>query len=330
MKRKLGSLLLSLIIFLGSTGILYYNQIYNNKITLKKDFRVEKGETLYGVLDKLGIERNIFLRVHMKLKGKNAFKVEVGNYSFNGDYTIVKILEQLKKGRDDFIKVTIPEGFTLNKIAIRLEENSVISRDELYDAISKVEDFYYPTPNGNFEGYFFPDTYYFGQNESGKSVLKRFLDRFLEKFPPEQFVDKDSFYNKLILASIIEKEAGAKDEMELVASVFHNRIRDNMRLQSCATIAYLFDYEKDFITYKDLQIKSEYNTYRKNGLPPTPIANPGEEAIKASYSPIETNYFYFVLQENGKHHFSTTYDEHLKAQRREGTEYGSVKIRVNR
>ncbi len=330
MKRKLGSLLLSLIIFLGSTGILYYNQIYNNKITLKKDFRVEKGETLYGVLDKLGIERNIFLRVHMKLKGKNAFKVEVGNYSFNGDYTIVKILEQLKKGRDDFIKVTIPEGFTLNKIAIRLEENSVISRDELYDAISKVEDFYYPTPNGNFEGYFFPDTYYFGQNESGKSVLKRFLDRFLEKFPPEQFVDKDSFYNKLILASIIEKEAGAKDEMELVASVFHNRIRDNMRLQSCATIAYLFDYEKDFITYKDLQIKSEYNTYRKNGLPPTPIANPGEEAIKASYSPIETNYFYFVLQENGKHHFSNTYDEHLKVQRREGSEYGSVKIRVNR
>ncbi len=330
MKRRLRSLLLILVIIIGIIGVLYYNQIYSKKITLEKNFKVEKGETLYGVLDELGIERDVFLKVYMKLKGKNAFKVEVGNYSFNGDYTLVEILEKLKKGRDDFIKVTIPEGFTLNKIAIRLEEKNIISRDDLYDALSKVEDFYYPTPNGNFEGYFFPDTYYFGNNESGESVVNRFLNRFLEKFPPEQFIDKDSFYNKLVLASIIEKEAGSNDEMELVASVFHNRIRDNMRLQSCATIAYLFDYEKDFITYKDLQIKSEYNTYRNNGLPPTPIANPGEQAIKASYNPIETNYFYFVLQENGKHHFSTTYDEHLKAQRREGSENGSVKIRVNR
>lgn len=330
MKRRLGSLLIGLIIIVACVIGVYYNQVYNKKVILNREFKVEKGETLYGALDKLGIERDIFLKVYMKLKGKNSFKVEVGNYTFDGSYTLVEVLEKLKKGRDDFIKVTIPEGFTLNKIAIRLEENNIISRDDLYEALGNVEDFYYPTPDGNFEGYFFPDTYYFSQDESGESVVKRFLSRFLEKFPPEQFVDKDSFYDKLILASIIEKEAGSNDEMELVASVFHNRIRDNMRLQSCATIAYLFDYEKDFITYKDLEIKSEYNTYRNSGLPPAPIANPGEQAIKASYNPIETNYFYFVLQENGRHHFSRTYDEHLKAQRKEGSENGSVKIRVNR
>ena len=109
------------------------------------------------------------------------------------------------------------------------------------------------------------------------------------------------------MASIIEKEAGNKSEMSLVASVFQNRLDNNMRLQSCATVAYLFNYEKDYIYYKDLEIDSPYNTYRYKGLPPGPISNPGEESIKASLTPSKTNYFYFVLGNNGKHHFSKTY-----------------------
>lgn len=330
MKKKILVIMTILVIVAGYMGSSYYRYIYLKNYEVESDFKVDKGETLYGVLKRLGIERNVYLKVYMHLHRATDLKVEVGNYKFDGGYNIIELLEKLKKGRDDYIKITIPEGFTLNKIAERLSETGVVSRVEFEEAMARVKDFYYPVPKGVLEGYFFPDTYFFSKSETGESVVKRFLDRFLEVFPPEEHKDPEEFYKELILASIIEKEAGSVEEMKLVSSVFHNRMKKGMKLQSCATIAYLFDYEKDYITYKDLKIESVYNTYKYSGLPPTPIANPGEQAIKASGAPIETKYFYFVLQKNGKHQFSKTYEEHLKAQKREGSDNGSVKIRVNR
>ena len=103
-----------------------------------------------------------------------------------------------------------------------------------------------------------------------------------------------------------------------------------MRLQSCATVAYLFNYEKDYIYCKDLEIDSPYNTYRYKGLPPGPISNPGEESIKASLTPSKTNYFYFVLGNNGKHHFSKTYNEHMAVQNQEKrgvTNDGKIRVK---
>lgn len=320
--------LIALIIMTFSNVFLYYQNNYSKKYILNKEFSVEKGESLYNALNKIGINPNIYQRLYIKFN-KN-LKVEAGNYFFDGTNSFVEILEKLKKGKIDYVKVTIPEGFTINKIAEKLEKMGVVKRFEFEKALNAKKDFYYLVPENNFEGYFFPDTYYFFKNENPKYVVDKFLNRFLEKYPPQDYEDKEEFYKKLIMASIIEKEAGHQEEMDIISSVFYNRLNRNMRLQSCATIAYLFNYEKDYITYEDLKIDSVYNTYRINDLPPSPISNPGRSAMEASYNPQETEYYYFVLQENGRHYFSKNYEEHIKAKRREERGDDGAKIRVKR
>ena len=299
---------------------------FNNKVV-----SIEKGDTFYKVLDKLKIEKSIFVKLYVKSNIEDLKKLEEGSIVLKGNYSLKEVTKALKNTSDNFVVVTIPEGFSTNQIKERLEKQGVISGDAFDKALKEVSDFYYYTPNGNFDGYLFPDTYHFVKGENGKSVINKFLNRFMQKFPKEQFEDKKYFYNRLILASIIEKEAGNKKEMPLVASVFQNRLDKGMKLQSCATVVYLFNFERDYLYYKDLEIDSPYNTYKYKGLPPTPIVNPGEESIKASLDPAKTNYFYFVLGSNGKHHFSKTYDEHIAVQKKQ--ERGNAndgKIRVNR
>lgn len=295
-----------------------------------KMITIKSGDNFYKALEKLEIKSSLSIKLFVKFNAEKIKKLDTGSFSFNGKYSVNSIVKTLQESSSSYVSVTIPEGFTVKQIKERLVKNSVISEEDFDKALSEVNDFYYYTPNGNFDGYFFPDTYQFYKGEDGKSVINKFLNRFLEKFPSEKYPDKKYFYSRLIMASIIEKEAGNKSEMSLVASVFQNRLDNNMRLQSCATVAYLFNYEKDYIYYKDLEIDSPYNTYRYKGLPPGPISNPGEESIKASLTPSKTNYFYFVLGNNGKHHFSKTYNEHMAVQNQEKrgvTNDGKIRVK---
>ena len=145
--------------------------------------------------------------------------------------------------------------------------------------------------------------------------------KFLRKFPVERYgkneKDRQDFYEKLILASIIEREAVLDREKPVIASVFYNRIKKGMRLGSDATVNYIFGYEKRRIYYKDLKIESPYNTYRNHGLPPAPIGNPGIKAIEASMNPASTEYYFFVAtyDETNSHHFTKTYKEHINYQK---------------
>lgn len=308
---------LFIFIFLSSIFLsTYFFDIYIKKYNIQKDFEVYKGESLYKVLDRLSIDINLYNKIYFKLSSKENLKVEAGNYKIHGRYSFFVLMKELKKGQDDIVVITIPEGYTINKIAEELDQKGVVKRSVFEESLMTidVDDFYYPVPNNNFEGYFFPDTYYFVKNETAEDVIRKFLNRFLEKYPPSRYPDSDEFYKNLILASIIEKEAGNNEEMDIISSVFRNRMRKGMKLQSCATVAYLFDYEKGHISYKDLKIDSVYNTYLNRGLPPNPISNPGERAVKASYEPVDTDYYYFVLQKNGRHYFSKTYEDHIKVQ----------------
>ena len=312
--------------------ILGYNLSINSKNYEFKNkvVSIENGDTFYKILDKLKIEKSIFVKLYVKSNIEDLKKLEEGSIVLKGKYSLKGVVKALKENSENFVVVTIPEGFSTKQIKERLEKQGIISQESFDKAIKEIDDFYYYTPNGNFDGYLFPDTYHFVKGESGKSVINKFLKRFMEKFPQEQYEDKKYFYNRLILGSIIEKEAGNKKEMPLVASVFQNRLDKGMRLQSCATVVYLFNFERDYLYYKDLDIDSPYNTYKYKGLPPTPIVNPGEESIKASLSPAKTNYFYFVLGSNGKHHFSRTYDEHMAVQKKEkrgNTDDGKIRVK---
>jgi len=149
--------------------------------------------------------------------------------------------------------------------------------------------------------------------ESGKSKVFKFT--IIKKFPVENYPDKDEFYQKLIMASILEREAAVESEKPIMASVFYNRMNKNMYLAADSTVNFVFNYEKKRIYYKDLKVDSPYNTYKNKGLPPAPICNPTVSSVEAAYHPADTEYLFFVTKGGGEHFFSKTYEEHLEFQK---------------
>ena len=175
------------------------------------------------------------------------------------------------------------------------------------------------SPNGNLEGWFAPNTYQFAKGTTDTMILKRLYEdqkRILDQAWQERDANLPyaTPYEALIMASIIEKETGIASERHLVSSVFANRLRQGMRLQTDPTIIYgLFDRYDGTIYRSNIQEKTAYNTYQIDGLPPTPIALPSAEAIRATMHPDDSDVLYFVATGNGGHKFSRTYQEHQKA-----------------
>ena len=217
------------------------------------------------------------------------------------------------------VRVTIPEGYEIYRVAEILEQKGLIDKDK----------FYYLIDNGNFdydfvseiperesrlEGYLFPDTYEFVPNDE-YGIINEMLNRFEEFYLKYKTQIDSSDYSMdeiITLASIIEREAGSADKY-LVSSVFHNRLKSTQYpyLQSFATFQYVLKERKPVLSFDDTKIDSPYNTYINKGLPVGPIASPGEAAIEAALNPAATNYYFFVMGSDGKHHFSTTFDQHI-------------------
>ena len=165
------------------------------------------------------------------------------------------------------------------------------------------------------EGYLFPETYYFETGSSEDKVINTMVEQFNAKFTVEfekrLKVLKLSKYSAVILASIVEKEARMPEERPLIAGVFYNRLKKRWYLESCATVLYALGKHKKRLTYKDLEIDSPYNTYKRFGLPPGPISNPGLASIKAVLYPAKTDSMFFIVDGSGGHDFSRYYSEHL-------------------
>ncbi len=220
----------------------------------------------------------------------------------------------LESGKSKGYKFTIIEGYTVKNVIDKLVANGIGEREKYLSALNEI-DFPYLTPNKNYEGYFYPETYFIPEKYDEKSTLELFLNEFLKKFPEDKYPDKEDFYKKLIMASILEREAALDSEKPLMASVFYNRIEKNMTLSADSTVNFLYNYEKKRIYYKDLEIVSPYNTYKNKGLPPAPISNPTVSSVEAAYKPAKTDYLFFVTKGGGAHFFSKTYKEHLDFQK---------------
>lgn len=308
----------AVIVFIMITAIFSYNfYLFNIKryTFVKKEIEIVYGTGLNNIINRLGIQNNRLIKVYINYK-KYGHDIKAGYYELNGKYTFNEIIRILIIGKSKTIKITIPEGYTIKQIVAKLESEELIKKEIFYEKLQKKKDFHFFVENSNYEGFFYPDTYFFHKNEGEEKIIDKFLNRFLDEFPAEQYKDKVDFYNKLILASIIEKEAYYDNEREIISSVFQNRIKKNMRLESCATVEFLYDYKKPRLTYNDLKIDSEYNTYKIYGLPPTPICNPGKKSIIAAFYPKNTEFLYFVAKSNREHIFSKTYEEHLYNQKR--------------
>ncbi len=235
-----------------------------------------------------------------------------------------------KKTIREEVRITIPEGFTVDEIInLFVEENKIGTKEGFIDAINNYDfdyrflDTLQPSPDRLYrlEGYLFPDTYYFYSDSSEVAVLTKLLDNFEKKFIDEYYdrcLDLGITVDEaIILASMVEKEARYADEMGNISSVFHNRLKYKATypyLQSDATIIYAIQHDTgsrlDMMTGEDTEYETAYNTYLHKGLPPGPIANPGLNAIVYALYPSETEYFYFVANQSGRSLFAKTDKEH--------------------
>lgn len=309
MKKILG--ILAIITMAVSVLVIFQ---LTNKTEYNQIIEIKKGQSISKSLKELPVSEEFLFKLYLKFKnqGKN---IKAGYYELKGEYSIITLVELLESGREKLYRFTIPEGYSLEQIADKLAAEGKIDKEKFYKELNNIKDFPYPVPKGNFEGYFYPETYNFSEYFKEKEIIKTILNEFLKKFPPEKYPDKDEFYKKLIMASIIEKEAVKSDEKPIIASAFYNRMAKGMTLSSDATVNYVFGYAKRRIYYKDLAVESPYNTYKYKGLPPAPIANPDIKSVEAAYNPADTNYLFFVAKGDGYHYFSKTYAEHLEFQR---------------
>lgn len=249
-------------------------------------------------------------------------KIMAGEYQLNSKFSPLQVLEILEQGKVYLHKITIPEGYTLRQIALLLQINNIIKAEEFLEAAKDVSLSTQLLGAGatGFEGYLFPETYHFARNAPAKYIIKAMANHFKEIFNEElktKAAESGFTQHQIVtLASLIEKETAIDTERPLIASVYHNRLKKGIRLQCDPTVIYALEQSGRFdgnIRREDLELNSKYNTYRYSGLPPGPIANPGEASIMAALYPAETNYIYFVSRNDGTHKFSKSLEEHNQA-----------------
>ena len=249
-------------------------------------------------------------------------KIDPGTYELSTNYDYRALVKKMQVGSGAMVttKVTIPEGYTMEQIFHKLEDENVCSYDDLMDAAANYSynySFIDQSMLGDakrLEGFLFPDTYEFYQGMQASSAINKFLENFHDRLTAEMLEKADergmTMQEVVTVASMIEKEAANDDERAMIAAVIYNRIEAGMPLQIDSTIMYVLPEHKDVLTVEDTKIDSPYNTYQNKGLPPTPIANPGLASIKATLSPASTQALYYALDaESGTHKFFTNYGE---------------------
>jgi UPF0755 protein len=251
--------------------------------------------------------------------------LKAGLYAIAPPVGMLELREMFVAGRQLQVSVTIPEGYTINKIGALLEEDGICPAAEFIAAAGDgriAADL--GLPSKSLEGFLFPDTYFFPLRYPAAKIAERLaktsVARLTELVPESVGMAPEEIYKRMIIASIVEREYRAADEAPRIAGVFFNRLAIGMALQSCATIEYVITEIEGkphpaTLTYADLDIASPYNTYRHRELPPTPIANPGRTAILAAFRPERHPFLYFRVADAdaGRHVFSATFDGHVAA-----------------
>jgi len=270
------------------------------------------------ILDDAGVIRSRVGFVLLALARGSFRSLKAGEYQIPPGTNTVRVLELLEGGKVLQHLVTFQEGSTLGELARQLETERLtpaqdilrVAKDALFLKTLDIQ-------ADSVEGYLFPDTYQFVKGMTAEEILARMVARMREKLSPEIVAEararEFTLHQMLTLASIIEKEAVESSEMPLISAVFWNRLRRDMPLQADPTVQYAVGKDRKRLTREDLQTDSPYNTYRRQGLPPGPIASPGRAAIQAAVRPAKVNYLYFVAMDDRHHQFSTNLADHNAA-----------------
>lgn len=314
----------TLLMVLGLVSIwagMHYQLILKKPVVMTETvIEIKKGDTLESVVKNLRAQQVTVNRLWFRLFAyrKNLdHLLKVGEYVLAKGSTAADILQQLTDGKTRKYSITFPEGWSFKQVFNTIKNNPnlqhTLTDNQLEELMAQIG-----SDKNHPEGLFFPDTYFFEKNTSDVDLLKRAHDRMQAVLNDEwqkrdKAVPLENPYEALILASIVEKETGAGEERKQIAGVFARRLRKGMLLQTDPTVIYGMgdDYHGD-IRHKDLREHTPYNTYIIEGLPPTPIAMPGKQAIVAALHPDHGDALFFVARGNGRHAFSSTLAEHEK------------------
>jgi UPF0755 protein len=257
--------------------------------------------------------------LYAKLTGRDR-SIKAGTYILDRGASWSAVISALEAGRGIVLTVTIPEGWEIRTIVPAISDVMKIPAPAIDSATrdtALIRRLGIPTPT--LEGYLFPETYLLPEGSTALPVVRRLVSVFERRWKPEWNARLEQLgmtrHQVITLASIIEKEARVGAERPVISAVYHNRLKRGMLLQADPTVIFALGRHTNRVLYRDLEVKSPYNTYRNLGLPPGPIASPGAASIEAALFPADVPYLYFVAHPDGHHEFRATLREHNEAVR---------------
>ena len=299
-------IILLLIVVIGIVSIFISTIRKPLKISQSEVVNVEEGDSFYSIINRLSNEKKIkspfIIKIYAKLTGLD-LEVVPGSHTLDETMSLNDVAKILKDTNNaNTITVTIPEGFNVEDIAARVEENGICTKDEFLSAVKSYPLPAYVSDNAdkryNLEGFLFPDTYNFEIGVKPEYIIETMIKRFEEvwaEVTKGMDIKQEEIEKVINVASIIEKEARVDEDRPLIASVI-----------------YTHGYYIENVRNRHLAIESKYNTYLHKGLPVGPICNPGEPSIKAALHPADTNYLFYLLASDDEHYFTDNYDDFLK------------------
>lgn len=325
------------LIVAAGAGYFYFENYYDNAINDKSGTKevvavtIPAGasrEQIANTLKEKGLVDNTFIfNLYVRRSGKGP-QLKAGSYEFFNNQSMIEIVDELAKGAQvKGVKVTLPEGLRYDEIVktidTRYDDAGIATVDPLkLTAIIEKPDNYTFTPEikaflsenkpagKSLEGFLFPDTYEFSKTATEEQIITKLLANFLSKAKTLPAAEDFTFYEYLILASIVEREALGDKEDEEIAGIFVRRINVGDRIGADATVLYPYKRWKPEPTDKELAADTPYNTRLKVGLPPTPIASPGLKAMQGTWNVEESKYYFFLHTPSGETYFSKTLEEH--------------------
>ncbi|MDF2676321.1 MAG: uncharacterized protein K0Q97_614 [Bacillota bacterium] len=334
--KKIFSFILIILLIFGVVAYFYVNNYIDNslkEVDINNNatvlIEIPVGSSTNDIADILFqnnlIKDTLVFKFYAK-KTNNDSKLKAGSFKLSKNMNVEEILDTLiNKGvSGNTLNITIVEGLTLQETAKSISEQTTLNYEKLLSLMENIEiykteyKFLMDNPEiKTLQGYLMPDTYNVYKNASEEQIIKMLLSQFdgyyVAEFKPLLEKSGLSLDGIINLASIVEKEAVLDEERDEIAAAFLNRLKINMKLQSCATVNYAHGEWKESLTLEDIAIDSPYNTYIIEGLPPTAINSPGRACINAVLNPADVDYLFFVAKGDGSHYFSNNYEDHLEA-----------------
>jgi UPF0755 protein len=284
---------------------------------------IPRGASLRAAADSLAARRVVrsgaLFRLYAAWSNQDR-AIKPGTYLLRPGTPYANLVNALVTGRGLVHVVTVVEGWELRQIAPQLARSLGVPRDSVEAALrdttllARLD-----VPTATVEGYVFPATYTFPDGTTARDAVRQMVARFEQAWKPEWNARLQSLalsrHDAVTLASIVEREAVRPEERPVIAAVYYNRVRKGMRLEADPTIQYALGRHTARVLYRDLDVDSPYNTYRRAGLPPGPIGSPGVPSMAAAVAPAKVPFLYFVAMPDGHHEFRATYAEHLAAVR---------------